>query len=119
MKEWREKGPEIAAHREVLTQMHLHGTAEVMEKPSDQMETEEPDGEPSRVEITMDASKMDTTCDWHILPLAESPVEVAYIQHLLEKEDDEPIWTLIALRYMESLGREIHQSSEPGPRAGR
>ncbi len=72
-KEWHEKHPEIAAHRETLTQMHLQAATETMEKLSDQMETEELEGEPSSVEVTMDASEMDTTCDRHILPLAESP----------------------------------------------
>ncbi len=87
--------------------MHLHAATEATEKPSDQMETEELEGELSRVEATMDTSEMDTTCDRHILPPAESPLEEAYLQHLLEKEDNEPLWTLIALRYMDRLDREI------------
>ncbi len=110
-KEWQAKAPEVATRRETTTQKHLCTATEKkmkhteQEKSANQMETEEPEREPSTVESTMEPSEMDTTCDRHILPLAESPIEEAYHQHLLEKEDDEAIWKLIALRYLDRIGR--------------
>ncbi len=74
-KQWREKGPEVAAQREAVTQMHLQTAADGMENPADEMETREPEGEPSTVEVIMDTSEMDTTCDRHTLPPAESTLE--------------------------------------------
>ncbi len=74
---------------------------------TEQMETEKLEGEPTMVEVMMETSKMDTMCDWHALPPAESALEEAYHQHLLEKEDDEAVWNLAALRYLKRIDEEI------------
>ncbi len=94
---WREKGPEVATQREAVTQMHLQATAEGTENLADQMETGQ--RENHLEEVIMDTSKMDTTCDRHALPPAKSPIEEAYLQHLLENEHDVSVWTHHAAIY--------------------
>ncbi len=73
--------------------------AEEQKRQTDQMETEEPEGEPSTVEITMDVSKMDATfqVEPSDLPAAESLVETNCCNHLFSIEHDEVMWRFSTL----------------------
>ncbi len=77
-------------------------TAKEQRKLSDQVEPEEPEGEPSKVEITMDTSEMDTTfrVEPGDLPTALSQGEPACCNHLFAIEHDEVAWSFAMLRYL-------------------
>ncbi len=74
-------------------------TGKEQRKPSDQVETEELEGEPSKVEITMDTSKIDTTfrVEPSNLPTALSQGESTCCNHLFTLEHDEVAWRFAAL----------------------
>ncbi len=64
------------------------------------METEELEGEPSTVEITMDTFEMDTMFQVEASNLPQVEIGVACCNHLFSIEHKEALWKLSALRYL-------------------